>query len=280
MRKLFYSAFIAAVVLSLGCAITNYPVMFDSFGAYEDAVVDSNYDKAYIIPTDTVATIWGDGSDELYTLVVQTWQGDQDLKTYSNYDPSGVINFLDQTYCDPTRQSDCAIVVANNPNLPDAYPFSSSPINPSDNVFDNTIDASCQGARSLSILIDYGSTRIGECGSFFRQDAQNLANEFGNLAISEWRGKAVYEVPINGATAEFNITDANSNSTRVPIFGSYNAFMDEKQRAIVEFTPNVNYQRRWLSNYVAEHGNYMAVEVIYGSVVGNFSLSAQPVSDL
>jgi hypothetical protein len=59
MRKLVFAAL--AVVVMAGCAVTDYPVIFDSRGADGDGVLQSFYDKAYIIPTSSVATIWDDG---------------------------------------------------------------------------------------------------------------------------------------------------------------------------------------------------------------------------
>ena len=77
MKKLLLIALLAA--FSLGCAVTDYPVIFDTRGADSNGVMTGQYDLAFII-TSQVATIWDDGSDELFTLVSQDWKGDQWLK--------------------------------------------------------------------------------------------------------------------------------------------------------------------------------------------------------
>lgn len=278
MRKLAYAAFLAAVVLSLGCAITNYPLITDSAGPYGGVVVDSYYDKAYVIPSSQIATIYANGSDELYTEVVQDWKGDRRLYTYNNFDSSGALNFLAQTYCDPTRQTNCAVVVSWDPDLPDAYPISptgqSGSASPSDDPFDGVIDSSCPGYRSLSILLSVGS-RIGECGSGVMAAKQEAALEFSLLGETTFRGRAVYQVPFNSAIAEIRITGANGASDLVPIYGSYTAYIDNDFRTAVEATPNWTYQARWLNNWLEANGSYVEAEVTYGSLEATWQAHIQ-----
>jgi hypothetical protein len=277
MRKLLYAALIGAFVLSLGCAITNYPVMYDDAGAADDFVVDSWYDKAYIIPSGGVATLWPDGSDELFTLVAQNWTGDQTLYTYNNYDPSSALNFLDQTYCDPTNQDDCAIWTASNPDLPDAYPFGEK--NGMDDIFDGVYDGSCFGSRSLSILVSYGS-RIGECGSgFWAEDKQGTAFELSILEQVEWRGATWYHLPVDSSLMSVEMTDMNGNSTMMPIFGRYNGYFDEYLRLAIPVTPNARYQMRWLNQWLANHGNFASIDITYGSVTANYEVNIEGVQN-
>ncbi|RMG45947.1 MAG: hypothetical protein D6718_06355 [Acidobacteria bacterium] len=282
MRKLAFTAFIAAVVLSLGCAITNYPVMFDDAGPWDDATVDSFYDKAYIIPSGQVATIWSDGSDELYTEVAQDWKGDQRLYTYNNFDPSASVLWLDQTYCDPARQDNCSIWTAWNPDLPDAYPTAptgqSGDPSPHDDPFDGVPGTTCPGYRSLSVLVSYGS-RIGECGSGLWLDKQAAADEFSRLGTTTWRGEAVYHLPFNSSIASVQVTGANGNSDIMPIYGSFNGYIDSRLRVAVEMTPNAKYELRWLSNWLRQNGSFVDVTVTYGSLTANWKANIWSVDN-
>ena len=273
MRKLVYTAFIAAVVLSLGCAITNYPVIFDTAGPDADQVLDHGYEMAYIKPDGDVALIYDDGSDNLYTLVSQTWEGDQWLKTYNNFDASASIFFLDQTYCDPNRQTDCAVWVAWNPDLPDNYPHgaSSGSGNVTDDPFDGTFNEDCSGARSLSLLVSMTS-RIGECGSGLWADKQALAFEFANLDTVTFRGREVYELPVDSSVASFEVVGEDGASTQAPIYGRFVGYVDNQFRVAVPVTPNAKYQLRWAKNWVENHGNFAEINVTYGSLNANFKV--------
>lgn len=282
MRKLLYIAFFAAVIMSLGCAITNYPVIFDTRGADADGVLDGQYDKALILPDDyygQTATIWEDGSDELFTLVTQNWTGDQYLYTYNNFDPSGVINFLDHTYCDPTRNSaDCAITTAWNPDLPDAYPHGDqgAGYNNVDDPFDYELDMSCSGARSLSLLASY-DYRLGECGSGMWADRQGAAYEFSLLEKTNYRGKSYYHLPIDASVASFAVLGEDGAQADMPIYGRFNAYLDERLRTVIPMTPNAKYQLRWIDSWVNAHGHFAEVTTTYGSLNATFKLNVTSV---
>lgn len=272
MRKLIYAALIAAVMLSLGCAITNYPVIFDDAGPWADTVMDSFYDQAYIIPSGQVATIYADGSDELFSTVFQDNRGDQWIYTYNNFDASGVVNFLDQTYCDPTRMG-CAITTAWNPDYPEAYPHGDQS-NTIDDPFDYTFDTSCSGARSLSLLLSMGS-RIGECGSGVWADPQAAAYEFSLLEKAEYRGVAVYELPIDSSVASFSLTSHdNSVSEEMPIYGRFTSYLDSELRLAVPVTPNMQYQKRALEQFIGANGNRIQIDMTYGSLTAQFNVEA------
>lgn len=273
MRKVMVFSFLAAVVLSLGCAVTNYPVIFDSRGADGNAVAQSFYDPAYIIPSAQIATIWADGSDELFSEVTQSWTGDQWLYTYNNFDPTASVLFLDQTYCDPVFGQNCRIVTSWNPDLPDAYPHGdqSAGYNNVDNIFDYIWDQNCQGSRSLSLLLSMGS-RIGECGSGIMADKQGAAYEFSLLEKVNFRGVQYYHVPIDSSVASFSITGANGVTSEVPIFGRFNTYLDNKLHMAVPVTPNAAYEMRWLNNWVKSNGSYIDMNGTYGSL--NFNIKA------
>lgn len=114
MRKLIYGV-LALALVATGCAITDYPVISDDRADYSGVIRTGH--KAYIMGTSSVATIWDDGSDELFTMVYQNEYGDQKLYTFNNFDPTAAILFVDQTYCD-WRYQGCELARATNPQNP------------------------------------------------------------------------------------------------------------------------------------------------------------------
>jgi hypothetical protein len=270
MKKLLFIALLAA--FSLGCAITDYPVIFDSRGADGDGVMDGQYDLAYIIPSSQIATIWDDGTDELFTLVSQDWRGDQRLKTYNNFDPSGLVLFVDQTYCDPTFDSSfCAIATAWNPDLPNAYPYGSG--SNVDNPFDYILDLNCNGARSLSLLVSYTS-RIGECGSGVWADKQGAAYEFSILERTNFRGQSMYHIPLDSTVAAFTV-----NGKDMPIYGRFNLYMDDNMRTAIPMSSNARYQLMALDRMVQQDGHFLDVDMTYGSLTANFKINVTTVQN-
>jgi hypothetical protein len=273
MKKLLLIALLAA--FSLGCAITDYPVIFDTRGADANGVMTGQYDLAYIV-TSQVATIWDDGSDELFTLVSQDWKGDQWLKTYNNYDPSGLINFLDQTYCDPTFDSSfCAIATAWNPDLPNAYPHGDqgAGYNNVDDPFDYVLDLNCNGARSLSLLVSYTS-RYGECGSSVWADRQGAAYEFSLLEKVNFRGQSVYHIPVDSTVATFTVNGAD-----MPVYGRFNMYMNDKLQVAFPVTPNARYQLNAIDRVIQRDGHFLDVNMTYGSLNANFKVNVTTVQN-
>jgi len=274
MKKLLLIALLAAI--SLGCAVTDYPVIFDDRGADDDGVMTGQYDLALIMISQ-VATIWDDGSDELFTLVSQDWKGDQWLKTYNNYDASGLINFLDQTYCDPTFDSSfCAISVAWNPDLPNAYPHGDqgAGYNNVDNPFDYVLDLNCNGARSLSLLVSYTSRYFGECGSSVWADRQGAAYEFSLLDKVNFRGQSVYHIPVNSTVASFTV-----NGSEMPIYGQFNLYMNDRLQVAFPVTPNARYQLNAIDRVVQRDGHFLDVNMTYGSLNANFKVNVTTVQN-
>lgn len=279
MKQLLAGVSVCFVLLSLGCVVTEYWVITDSHGPYDNNVLTGQYEQAYIIPSSTVATIWSDGSDEFYSLVSQDWKGDQWLYTYNNFDPSGTMLFLDQTYCDPVRQSDCAILTSWNPDLPNAYPHGSEGAgsNLVDDPFDYIFNPSCSGARSLCFLSAV-NTRIGECGSGLLADRQGAYQEISTLDRTNFRGRNVYHLPLNNSLASFNLTGEDGSTTLAPIYGQFNLYLDERLRTIAPVTPNARYQLRWLDSYAKTHGNVIDVGVTYGAMNANFKIKVRSVA--
>lgn len=272
MKKLLYVSVVVAVLASIGCAVTNYPVIFDSRGPWEDAVLDGQYDQAYLVPTSQVATFWDDGSDELYTLVTQDWKGDQWLRTYNNFDPTMDVQFLDQTYCDPNVEGDCFIVKSWNPDYPDAYPWNGEDaVNEADDPLDGIENPDCKGYRSLSLLVSQ-DVRLKECGSSIMQDRQNAAFEFALLEEATFRGQEVYALPLDSGVASFTVQGTDDVSMEMPIYGRHELYLDQEMRLAVPMNPSMEYQREWLSRFTAAHGDALRLHVQYGSIEADYKI--------
>ena len=179
MRKLFYLGFCLVLAMGVGCAITDYELMFDS---YSGEIINTN-GKADIIPSSQVATIWPDGADNLFTMVDQKANGDRTLTTYNFFTTDGTY-FTDTTYCSPDWTG-CAIWTAPDPEVGDVDPF------------DGAWNQNCAGSRSLSSLI--GTTRYyGECGR-------------SALSVQDRMALASAGAPKNEFTLTYNLTAANTS---------------------------------------------------------------------
>jgi hypothetical protein len=260
MRKLLYATLIAALVATaFGCAITNYPIITDDRGDFSGIVRTGH--KAYVEPTSQVATIYSDGSDELFTLVYQNQYGDQKLYTFNNFDPTGAVSFLDQTYCD-WRYNGCEITRAWNPHQD----------NGQDDPFDYEFFPECSGARSLSTLVDQGS-RLGECGdSLFEKNSQDMAAEFANLSTTSFRGEEAYVVPFSAANTDITLSAQNDVTTSMPVLGQIDAVLTNDLQLVVPMVPNLRHNMQWLSNFVSQNGDRANLTVQYGSLSGNIDL--------
>ncbi len=259
MKKLLYIALVAALAASFGCAITNYPIITDDRGDYSGIIRTGH--KAYVQPSGQVATIYSDGSDELFSMVYQNQYGDQKLYTFNNFDPSGAVTFLDQTYCD-WQFEDCEITRAWNPIQ-------------NDDDFDYELFDDCSGARSLSLLVSY-TARIGECGDGFMADKQGMAAVFSNLDTTTWRGETAYVLPMNSANMTVNFSSATDAVESVPVFGSYTGLITDELQLAIAMTPNARHQLNHLRGWVAQNGSDLTASIQYEGVTADLSLNVVP----
>ena len=259
MKKLLYIALVAALAASFGCAITDYPIITDDRGDYSGIIRTAH--KAYVTPSGQVATIYPDGSDELFTLVYQNQYGDQKLYTFNNFDPTGSVSFLDQTYCD-WQFEDCELTRAWNPIQ-------------NDDVFDYEYFTDCSGARSLSLLLSVGS-RIGECGDGFMADKQAMATMFSNLDTTTWRGETAYVLPINSSNMTVTFTSATDAVETVPVFGSYTGLITEELQLAIPMTPNARHQLNHLRGWAADNGSSLNASIQYEGVNAELELNLVP----
>lgn len=254
MKKLLIATLAIAMLASVGCHVTDYPVITDTRGDFNGVIRTGH--RAYVTPTSQIATIFSNGSDELLTLVFQNSAGDQKLYTKNNFDPTASVTFVAQTYCD-WRFEECVIATSWNP--------ASGP----DDIFDFDGDANCLGYRSLSLLVSQGS-RLGECGDGLFE-TQALLGEFSELPVSTWRGGTAYVVQINAGNTTVNMTSGGV-TTELPIFGNFTIFINDELQTVVPVTPNARHELRQLQSWTAENGELMQAEVTYGSLVGTLEL--------
>lgn len=247
VRQMWFDVLALAVTaLSIGCACSDYPIITDDRGDYSGVIRTGH--KAYIVPSVSVAQVWDDGSDELFTMVEQNRYGDQKLYAFNNFDPTASVVFLDQTYCD-WRFGGCEVVRCWNPHQ-DAV----------DDPFDYELFRDCSGFRSLGLLLSQ-STRVGECGDAFRgRGAQQLATEFARLATTTWRGDLAYIVPISADTTSIRL-----GNDLVPILGQQMAFLDARLRAAIPVTPSARHTLQWVLQWTKQHDTRTTISVTYGS---------------
>ena len=73
MKKVSYLAFCLLLVAGFGCAITNYGIITDNdqvSNGQGSGVVDTK-GKAKLFESSQIATIWPDGTDELFSMIDQ-----------------------------------------------------------------------------------------------------------------------------------------------------------------------------------------------------------------
>lgn len=256
MKKLLVIAFAAAVIFSVGCHVSDYPVITDDRGSFSGVIRTGH--NAYIVQTSRIAFIYPDGTDELINFVYQNRYGDQKLFTKRNYDPTGLVVFQGNTYCDWRANDGCYIATSWNP--------ATGP----DNIFDVDVDTSCQGARSLKLLAS--QSRQGECGDMgFWQDTQSLAAEFANLATTTFRGDTAYIVPVNASNTNITLDD-----TTVPIYGQFMTFLTNDFNLVAPVTPNARHQLRWMQTYLDQNDARVDASITYGSLSGQTSVALVP----
>ncbi|MDQ7005936.1 MAG: hypothetical protein Q9Q40_01750 [Acidobacteriota bacterium] len=259
MKKMMIYGLLSLLLLtSLGCAITNYAVITDDRADFSGVIRTGH--KAYVTPSSQIATIYSDGSDELFTMVYQNQYADRKLYTFNNFDPTASVLFLDQTYCD-WRYEGCEITRAWDPHQ-DAL----------DDPFDFEFFGDCSGARSLSLLVSQDS-RLGECGDRIFADLQGLAGEFADLPVTHFRGEAAYVIPVNSGNTAVSISTPDGVTASVPLYGQFTGFVTERLQIVIPMTPNMKSQLNWARNFVDQNGNLGTVEIQYGSLGGTVNLA-------
>ena len=227
MKKLLYAGFCLALLMGLGCAITDYPIITDW---YTGETIATN-GKALIMSTGQVATTYPDGgSDCSFSMIDQKATGEGTLTSYNHFTTDGSM-FLDHLYCSPDWTG-CSMVTASNGGEP----------------FDFTANWNCKGIRSLYYVLSVG-VRYGECGNA-SLEANNVMNALDVVNSNTLAGV------INRNTTQAYLT-SNGFSTAVNIYGSYPfTYNLQQERFTIDMsTPLYNAQRRVMTNW---RDNYQA----------------------
>lgn len=253
----FLSVLIATLavfsLLMAGCEITNYPLITDQRGGYAGVIRTGH--KAYIKQENRHATIWPDGSDETFSMVYQNSYGDRKIYNFNNFDPTASVIFLDDTYCD-WRYEGCALSIAWDPHQ-DAL----------DDPFDHVHYLDCSGTRSVCLVLSY-SSRFGECGDglFGFGQGQEMAAEFADLPVTQWRGERAYVLPVDSSNTSVILDTPEGGSYSLPIYGRHDAVVTERLDVITLARPSVKAELRWMLSWVEQNGPRARVTVDYGSV--------------
>jgi hypothetical protein len=220
MKKGLYSAFLATLLVGFGCAITDYGVITDNDQSNGQGGIVNTQGKAHIRETSQIATIWPDGTDELFTFIDQSADSTATLTTYNNFSTGGEPTFHDDLYCNPDW-SGCSIFSAMDNN--DA------------NLFDGRSNANCSGARSLSLLLGTGRY-YGECGrSNARISVEDKVTLLHSAVKAERFGITGLVWNANGANTVVTARNLETGATYfVPLVGVgvEHFFADHGNRAI------------------------------------------------
>ena len=268
MKKVLYLGFCLVLAMGVGCAISNYDLITDNdqvSNGQGSGVVNTN-GKAKIM-SGTVATIWSDGTDEMFTMVDQKANGDRTLTTYDNFSTAAEPTFLDDLYCNPDWQG-CAVVTAPDPEVGDVDPF------------DFTYNSNCPGWRSMSYVLS--TTRYyGECG----RARMNLSDRMSMLnmgRITTIVGKEGLLYDMNRNSLSLTVNNNAGVSMSLPITGDYSMFMTDTGRRQISLNmtnplgANVG---RAFADYLRTYGTSQTdVTISYNGISSTYSIGGDTLN--
>jgi len=211
MRKLLYLGFCLLIVAGFGCAITDYGIITDNNqtkagAAKEDPNRATNTaGKAHIIETSQIATIWPDGTDELFSFVDQKADATATITTYNNFSTGSEPTFHSDLYCNASW-SGCAIWTAPDDN---------GPI-----LFDGKWNQNCAGSRSLSLLLGTGRY-YGECGQQqAKLSIQDKISLLGSAVEAKAFGRSGLLWNLDSSDTSISVRNLDNGVTvNVPFYG-------------------------------------------------------------
>lgn len=221
MRLLIRLTFCCLISLGVGCAITDYGTIADNdqtrAGNDGPAQVVNTNGKAHINESSQIATLWPDGTDELFSFVDQKSDGTSTITTYNNFStlPLGNGTFHSDLYCN-TEWNGCAIFTAPDDN--------------DGNLFDGTLNPNCPGARSFSIMLSTGRY-YGECGRGAARFSleQKLAALSSSTRTERFARSGLLWHLSPGDTTVLARNEETGQTYLVPLFGaSAEHFMSER----------------------------------------------------
>lgn len=241
MKKLFYLGFCLVLVMAFGCAITDYGTITDNDQTQNgqgNGTINTN-GKAHILESSQVATIWSDGSDELFSFIDQKGDGTATLTTYNNFSSGSDPTFHDDFYCNPDWQG-CSIFTAQDDN--------------DGNLFDGVGNTNCFGWRSISVLLSSGRY-YGECG----RQRLSLEDKLNFAALGELRQKyghmgLLYN--LNSSNTSLFLDNGQGSVAQLPLRGNAEFWMSgERNVASLDLTnPLMGQFGRAYANWLADNG--------------------------
>lgn len=232
MKKSLYLAFIAALALSMGCAMSNYPVITDTEGNASGFVVNTN-GKAQPIPSSQVITLFPDMNVELFAMIDQKFDGDQTITNYANISYDGTY-FMGFEYCNPDWTG-CSFLTADNPVGGPNFVYTTNP--------------SCTGYDAWSVTVSYGS-RLGECGRTMLKDF-DMVNALTGSMVDLGAGR--YGVNLNRRTLSLVGQDDMGHSFTMPIMGNHMLVVTDRGTT-VSYSPAMQHTARAMARVTEENG--------------------------
>lgn len=259
---ILFAAWIAVCAVATGCAITDYQLVTDNdqvSNGRGSGVVNTN-GKAMILDCWGAATIWPDGTDQLFTMVDQKANGDRTLTTYNNFSTEDDPTFYYSQYCNPDWQG-CSIITAPDPEVGD------------DDLWDYRANANCFGFRSFSIA--YSTSRYyGECGraAMTLQDRIALLN-MGRIAERWGQEGLLYD--LNGDSLTVLVDDGEGLRRTLRFSGEAEAFVVAPGRRFVLDArhPLLGNLGRDYADFLRDHrGGSTRLTVTYNGISKDFLL--------
>lgn len=256
MRKLFYLGFCLVLVMGLGCAISNYRLMTDTWSG---EVINTN-GKALIMFDQGLAL--GDGTTwfNFFTMVDQKASGDRTLDTYTAKFDYDVPNpWKDFFYCTPDWIG-CSVLTAQDPE------------DPADDPYDNVWHVNCDGALQLSYVLD-SARYYGECGRSNYTVNERLTFLSLGTAIDE------YTLAYNLNAGNTSVILDNNAGVRslVPMLGNVGLQLNtfKGNRATVDLGhPLLANTFRWMADWNDTYGTgHTQMTVMFNGIVRTTDIS-------
>ena len=203
MKKTLYLAFIAALALSMGCVVTNYPVVTDVDLDSDAFYVVNTSGKALINETYPVIGFLPDGTyAQAFHMIDQKFDGSGTITSYTAWANPYYGGFIGSTYCDP-NWTGCAFATAENQTA---------------NLWAYTLNPNCEGYRAgIAYLYSYDN-RIGECGrGLVSRVGPGMANAITGSLVD--LGDA-WGWNLNRSNTRLIGQDPQGHSFEMPLFGN------------------------------------------------------------
>jgi hypothetical protein len=205
MKKSLYLAFIGVLALSMGCVVSDYPLITDTQGDSANFVVNTNGSAVMNATGSQVATLWPDANEELYAFIDQGFDGVRSITNHVNRSFGSPTKFLDYTYCNPDFTG-CSVFNSTDDGGP---------------LFDDyVVKPNCPGYRSASLIVGY-TGRLQECGrsvvgsQIGLEGLATLYNEF--VAV----GNGTYRIVANRSNLRVQGESPLGSLHTLPIYGAH-----------------------------------------------------------